>query len=223
VTGRDILPAGGAAVGVKERRERERQATRQLILDAARELLVEGGSDALTMRALAERIEYSATAIYVHFADKEALLTELSVCDFHAFTAHLAGQLPPDAPPLDRLRFLGRAYLDFAVQHPTTYRHLFLTDREVSEEAQSRKPPEDAYDVLLATVRACLASGALHPGWSDRPHHVAQAMWGSLHGLASLHLTMPKRTHLPLVPLAEQAEVTMDTLVVGFQRAPGGG
>jgi AcrR family transcriptional regulator len=91
VTGRDILPADGATVGVKERREREKQATRQLILDAARELLVEGGAEALTMRALAERIEYSATAIYAHFADKEALVTELSVCDFQAFTEHLAG------------------------------------------------------------------------------------------------------------------------------------
>ncbi len=221
MTPRGILSADGASVGVKERRERERTATRQRILDAARELLVEGGWDALTMRALAERIEYSPTAIYVHFADKEALLTELSVCDFHQFTQHLAAALPPDARPLDRLRFLGRAYVAFAQEHPTTYRHLFLTDREITEEAQARKPPEDAYDVLLATVGACVAAGELHAGWSDRPHHVAQALWGGLHGLVALHMTMPKRTHLPLVPLPEQADVMMDALVAGFRTAPG--
>lgn len=212
-------------MGVKERREREKSSTRQLILDGARELLVEGGLDALTMRALADRIEYSATAIYVHFADKEALLTELSVCDFHEFTQKMAGALVPDVPgrdlrPVERLRFLGRAYVAFAQEHPTTYRHLFLTPRELTAEAQARKPPQDAYDVLLATVQACFAAGELHPGWAGREHEVAQALWSGLHGLIALRMTMPKGMHLPVVPAAQLADVVMDVLVAGFRQPP---
>src|ERR1700751_6037572 len=58
-------------LGTTERRERERQELRSRILDAARELFAEQGYDAVTMRGIAERIEYSPTAIYFHFKDKE--------------------------------------------------------------------------------------------------------------------------------------------------------
>jgi AcrR family transcriptional regulator len=207
-------------VGVKERREREKATTRQLILDGARELLVRDGYDALTMRALAERIEYSPTAIYVHFADKETLLTELSVCDFQVFTQQLAGALVPDATPLERLRFLGHAYVRFAEENPSQYRHLFLTDREVSPEAQARKPPEDAYDVLVATVSACIAQGDLHPDWAEHLHELAQTMWGTLHGIVALRLTMPKGMKVPLLPAAALADTAMDVLIAGFRQPP---
>lgn len=207
-------------MGVKERREREKLATRQRILDGARDLLVEGGFDALTMRALAERIEYSPTAIYVHFADKEALLTELSVCDFQQFTERMAGALLPEAGPLERLRFLGRAYVAFSHEHPTTYRHLFLTDREVSPEAQARKPPQDAYDTLLGTVTACIAAGELHAGWAGREAEVAQTLWSTMHGVVSLGMLMATRMKTPLVPTAALAETAMTVLITGFRQAP---
>ncbi|HEY8369587.1 MAG TPA: helix-turn-helix domain-containing protein, partial [Thermodesulfobacteriota bacterium] len=61
-------------MGTIERRERERAATRAKILDAARELFVSEGYDAVTMRRIADRIEYTAAALYRHFPDKRALL-----------------------------------------------------------------------------------------------------------------------------------------------------
>ena len=64
-------------MGVKERRERERSETREKILDTARELFVEEGFDGVSMRKIAERVEYSPTAIYMHFADKEQLFMEI--------------------------------------------------------------------------------------------------------------------------------------------------
>jgi AcrR family transcriptional regulator len=209
-----------SAVGIKQRRVREKAATRQLILDAARDVLVRDGYDKLTMRGLAEQIEYSPTAIYVHFADKEALLTELSVCDFFSFTQQLASAVPVGAAPLDRLRFLGMAYIRFATECPSQYRHLFMTERELTPEAEARKPPEDAYAVLLGGVQDAFASGDLHPGWADRPHHVAQALWCALHGIVSLQLTMPKKIDVPRIPIPELAMVAMETLVAGFQQPP---
>ncbi len=209
-----------AAVGTKQRREREKAATRQLILDAARDVLVHDGYDKLTMRGLAERIEYSPTAIYVHFADKEALLTELSVCDFFAFTQQLASAVPVGAAPLDRLRFLGLAYIRFATECPSQYRHLFMTERELTPEAEARKPPEDAYAVLLQCVHDALAAGDLHPAWADRPHHVAQTLWSALHGIVSLRLTMPKKIDVPELPLPELATTAMEVLVAGFRQPP---
>jgi len=60
-------------MGVKERREREKTETREIILDAARELFLAEGYEGVSMRKVAEKIEYSPTAIYIHFKDKDDL------------------------------------------------------------------------------------------------------------------------------------------------------
>lgn len=202
-----------------DRREREKAATRQKILDGARDLVVEEGIDALTMRRLAERIAYSPTAVYVHFADKEALLTELSVCDFKRFTDQF-GLVPRGVPPLVRLQALGKAYVAFAQAYPATYRHLFMTVRTLSEEARKQKPEEDAYDILMATVNDAIASGEFHPGWADKPHHVAQVLWTSLHGIVSLDLAMPKNTDVPTLPVSELADAAMAVCLAGLRAPP---
>jgi AcrR family transcriptional regulator len=62
---------------LQERRERQRQSLRKQILDAARELFTELGYEAVSMRRIADKIGYSPTTIYLHFADKEALVREL--------------------------------------------------------------------------------------------------------------------------------------------------
>jgi AcrR family transcriptional regulator len=205
-------------LGTKERRERERAATHQLILDAARELFVNEGDEGLTMRRLAEAVEYSPTALYNHFEDKDAILTELSICDFAAFTKQFE-LVPRNAPPLERLRMLGRAYVMFAQEHPAQYRHLFCTTRTISPEALAAKPQEDAYEMLLATVNDAIASGGFDA--SHDPHVTAQILWSALHGIITLHTYLPKGGGVDLRPLEVLAEESMDRLVVGFSQPRG--
>ncbi|HYU08992.1 MAG TPA: helix-turn-helix domain-containing protein, partial [Gemmatimonadales bacterium] len=69
------------------RRDRERVETRERILDAAREMFVRDGYEATTMRAIADKLDYTATAIYHHFRSKEALMLELATTDFRALAA----------------------------------------------------------------------------------------------------------------------------------------
>ena len=71
-------------MGTKERRDRERRELRKKILAAARELFVEQGYDAVTMRKIAQAIEYSPTAIYLHFKDKMAVMRALCDQDYLA-------------------------------------------------------------------------------------------------------------------------------------------
>lgn len=201
-------------MGSKERREREKLATRQLILDAAREVFVQDGYDALSMRKIAEKIEYSATAIYVHFADKDALLTELSVCDFRDFTARFAA-VPNVGTPLERLMALGRAYVKFGEEYPSQYRHLFMVQRTLSEEALAQKPEVGAYEILVFAVKAAIDSGALHPSWSD-PEEVGQLLWSALHGVVALHLAHPVQGHVNLIPMARLADQMCEVLVQGM-------
>ncbi|HZH04283.1 MAG TPA: helix-turn-helix domain-containing protein, partial [Myxococcaceae bacterium] len=90
-------------MGSKERRDREREELRKKILDAARELFARDGYEAVTMRKLAQKIEYSPTALYLHFKDKVALMRELCATDFLQF-AKVFNRVARHPDPVVRLR-----------------------------------------------------------------------------------------------------------------------
>src|SRR5262245_31131544 len=133
-------------MGTQERRRREREETRDKILQAAREMFSELGYEAVTMRAIADAIEYTPTAIYHHFENKQALVTELCHEDFDSLARHFV-KAASIADPVQRIRAIGEAYLEFAVHYPNHYRFMFMTQLpkvEHTEEyvAEHRDNPE---------------------------------------------------------------------------------
>src|SRR5215469_1136897 len=125
-------------MGVKERREREREETRAKIADAARELFAREGYDAVSMRRIAEAIEYSPTAIYVHFKDKESLFQELCRQDFGKL-ASVFTKLSQVENPIERIREIGHAYIHFALLYPNHYRLMFMTSSQQVEKDLTNK------------------------------------------------------------------------------------
>src|SRR6266498_4785089 len=111
-------------MGVKERREREKLETRDLILDAARELFVTEGYEGVSMRKVADKIEYSPTAIYVHFADKEALFRELCHQDYARLASVLQSSVM-STDPIGRVRQIGSIYTEFGARYPNHYKFMF--------------------------------------------------------------------------------------------------
>ncbi|NTX00210.1 MULTISPECIES: TetR/AcrR family transcriptional regulator [Myxococcus] len=208
-------------MGIKERREREKQATRQRILDAARELYVQEGYEAMTMRRVAEKIEYSATAIYVHFKDKAALIQELCAHDFLRF-AEVLNKVAKVKDPVERLRKMGRAYIDFAQEYPTTYRLLFMERRPAEvgttgpDGPEQGNPEQDAYAFLRQSVQEAKDADCFRPEHQD-VELVSQALWGGLHGLVALHLVMgPEDKWIDMRPLMRTATLMMDLLLEGL-------
>lgn len=176
-------------MGVLERRERERVETRQLILNAARELFVAEGQEAVSMRKVAERIEYSPTAIYHHFRDKQALIEELCLHDFRSLAAAFLS-IGRVEDPVERIRRIGAAYVDFALEHPSQYRFMFMTPGiEKAEQALEIKgnPQEDAYAFLRQAVSEAIADGRFAAAFRD-PEMTSQMLWATMHGLVSLHI-----------------------------------
>ncbi len=176
-------------VGTKERRERERAETREKILDAARDMFVQHGYEATTMRAIAERIEFTPTAIYHHFQNKEALLTELCTADFRALAAAFQ-RIGRIEDPIERLRRSGLAYVDFALEHLMQYQLLFMTQRPSlagDKDITRGDPDQDAYAFLRDICAAAIATGRLRPEFRD-PEEVAQMAWSALHGILALHI-----------------------------------
>jgi AcrR family transcriptional regulator len=172
--------AGFTYVNMSEARDR--------ILSAARELFLEGGAEAVTMRAVAERVGVTATALYRHFEGKDALLQAVLRAGFEEFGSYLYRALA-GASPTERLRRSGEAYLDFALQQPQVYRTIFIAPRPASDcSAADVSDPHKAatFRFLVDRVRECMEAGSLRRG---EPDAVALAIWAHVHGLVSLYLS----------------------------------
>lgn len=204
-------------MGSLERRERERQDTRTRILDAARDLFVRHGLDKVTMRAIADRIEYTPTAIYHHFRDKQALITELVHHDFRALAGAFR-QIGRIEDPVERIDRLGAAYVRFGLEHPGHYRFLFMTDHpDVEGKPERGNPEEDAYAMLHQAVAEAIAAKRFRPEYRDE-HQVSQMCWAAMHGIVSLHLNFCNDDWIEWRDAAETARRMSQAMMRGMER-----
>jgi len=208
-------------MGVKERREREKLETRERILDAARELFMAEGYEGVSMRKIADKVEYSPTAIYVHFQDKDQLFREICHEDFRRLAQSLIG-LAEIADPVERLKKIAPAYVEFGRKHPNHYRTMFMTPHlpilELDPVLEGKgNPEEDAYEFLRATVEEAIKAGAFRDEFKD-PDLVAQTLWAGVHGVISLQIAKSEDNWVPWRPLKKRVEVMIDTQLHGLLR-----
>jgi AcrR family transcriptional regulator len=207
-----------------DRIERERLAKRTRILDAARELFVTRGVEAVTLREIAQRIEYSTTAIYVHFKDKQDLIDQMCREDFTRFANALLATAAI-AHPGERLAGLGRAYVEFALTMPRHYQLLFMT-RAGSAAKRTTPLGEDepgvaGYLLLLRTVEECVRVKLFRPELTDAPA-LAQTIWASVHGLVSLLIIMGDEPRFQWRSPEALVELSLGALMRGLLADPGG-
>jgi AcrR family transcriptional regulator len=208
-------------MGVKERREREREETRAKITDAARELFAREGYDAVSMRRIAEAIEYSPTAIYVHFKDKEALFQDLCRQDFGKL-AEVFTSLSNVQDPVERVRQIGHAYVRFALLYPNHYRLMFMTSqRQPGENDLSNKgdPDRDAYAFLRLAVQQAFDSNRFLPHLKD-VELLTQVFWATAHGVASLQIVKGNDPWIDWRPVEERAGLALDAILRGMLAGP---
>jgi AcrR family transcriptional regulator len=206
-------------LGPRERREREREEIRTKILDAARELFVAEGYEAVTMRRIADRIEYSPTAIYFHFRDKETLLREICDADFLTL-AHEIAVVAQIADPIERLRAIGLAYFRFGMNYPNHYRLMFMTPHPPlgdDHEIERGNPEEDAYALLKSIVAQAIAEGKFQEGITD-VDLAAQTVWAGMHGVIALQIAKGNDNWVDWRPLEQRAELMNETLLNGLLR-----
>jgi AcrR family transcriptional regulator len=162
--------------------------TRARILRESREVLREKGISGFSMRQVAERVGVTATALYRHFDDRDALLASLLDEGFITFGSYLLRSLAGKTP-LERLRLAGSAYFDFAFEHPRDYALMFLTPcadlglKSVSENTKARM--DGTFVFLVDRVKECIAAGVVE---AHDPQATALNIWAEVHGLASLRL-----------------------------------
>src|SRR3989304_8817351 len=113
-------------MGVEGRPDRQRDAVRQAILQAARELFVADGHLPVSLRKIAERVEYSPAAIYGYFESKDDIFLALGEEGFRLLFARIERQPPPSENPLDAVRHICWSLYEFSKEHPEYLRRRFL-------------------------------------------------------------------------------------------------
>ena len=172
------------------RRDTQKQELREAILQAASDLFLEQGYDGFSLRAVAERISYSATTIYLYFKDKDELLFAVVDEGFRTFTAALAAAAESVAEPVARIQAIGQAYIDFGLSHPAHYRLMFMQrpDFLLSYRPGECEPRIHGFGALQDAVRQAIDAGALPGGDADA---YSDALWAMVHGVVALAVSIP--------------------------------
>lgn len=198
--------------------EEEKQKTRTTIIDAARDLFVTKGVEAVSMREVAKRIGYSATSIYLHFKDKEAVLRAICDTDFLALASAL-NSIMQIKDPLERMIALGQGYAEFALSHPNHYRLMFMTphlaDNPECANLALNNVEQDAYMQLKTVVTAVYDAELFREDLTD-VDLIAQTIWAGMHGVCALHITMAKHAWVNWRDVSSRLAMMRDVLVRGL-------
>jgi AcrR family transcriptional regulator len=197
------------------KRKGEGLQRRAEILDAAKQLFVEEGYAATTIRRIAAKLGISSTALYVYFPDKDAILVEICDATFAGLIVELDEVRRDSADPLDALAKSLERYICFGLDHPNEYELTFVTRR--SKELQKLKPENKKlgmqafgrfYDCVDAVVRAGLTND------SDT-QRLTQQLWAAIHGLVVLLLL---RSEFPWTELSSLISGHVTMLVFGVTK-----
>lgn len=197
-------------MGVKERKERDKLEMREKILQSAHQLFLERGFEEISIRSIAEAIEYSPATIYLYFKDKNEIIHALHQDGFRLLNEHFQ-HLGQFADPFERLLQMGRAYIKFATSNPDIYDLLFMKSEPMEHVAscldEEWKEGDSAFDALLQTIMQCQHQGYFK---GFEPHSFAMMIWSSIHGLCSLHIS----DHLGHVKEVRTNKVSQDEVMV---------
>lgn len=194
-------------MGIAERKERDKESMRSAVLEAAMELYLEKGIESLTIRAVAERIEFSPATIYLYFRDKDDIVYQLYNIAFGKFYEKQL-EWNSIADPLERLRHGCKHYVEWGVQNPKLYDLMFILDvpMNVIEEENCQDNGLRSFDELKKLLAECIAADKIK---IKDPELAAMMCWNMIHGVTSL--LIKKRIVIPQEAVAQMTDAILDT------------
>lgn len=171
-----------------ERKLRDKENLKKLILNSAKKLFVEKGIEHTTIRNIADEIDYSIGTVYVYFKDKNAILHELHTEGFKQLGGHFR-ELYQINNPMERLKIMGKYYIKFALENAEMYDLMFnmkapieFLDAVHQEEWNEGK---GTFEVLRNTVQACIEAGHFK---EHRLEPLSFMIWSLVHGMCCLEI-----------------------------------
>ena len=172
-------------MGILDRKQRQKEEVRALILDTAWQMVLTEGWHSFSIRKIADAIEYSVPVIYSHFENKDAILLEFNRKGFELLAAALEEAKAGQPEPANQLRVMGRAYWKFAFENKEYYQLMFGLGIPTCETI-SRIPAIGKFaEVVIGSIVAMVPAGQ-KPGFD--PWLKYQSFWSMLHGLVSINM-----------------------------------
>jgi AcrR family transcriptional regulator len=175
-------------------RERRHEKTRQAILEAARKIIAADGAEALSMRAIAQRIDYSPAGLYEYFDSKEEIVAAVCEQGHRRLTEYML-RAAPDLPPHELLFELGLAYMDFAEHNPDFFMLMFTNPATgvapgatPQEMAAAMQKEGSSFPLLLGAIERGIEEGIFKPRPGYGALEMAFTAWAMVHGLAMLRI-----------------------------------
>jgi AcrR family transcriptional regulator len=193
-------------MGISERKERDREEMKRLILETALAIYKEEGFEHVTIRNITERMEYSPRTLYLYFKDKDQILFALHNQGFNElYTRQLT--LVSIKDPGERLAAHGRLYIKFALENPELYDLMFIAREPFVciEDLGEWQMAHRAFEVLMDNVLTCMDAGLMP---RENPQIPALAIWSFVHGLAALII----RRKMVMLPAEYQEQIFAEVL-----------
>ena len=198
-------------MGIKDRKERSREAMKKLILDTSIKLFISEGYDKVSMRKIAEKMEYSAGTIYLYFKNKDEILYELHNIAFDKF--YQEQLLVKDVKdPFEKLKLHSKIYINFALKNPEYYELMFImraTGTQISDKKDWFEGMR-TFEFLKQNMKECIDAGYFK-GKDELSASVS--MWSLVHGIASLYL----RNRFIMIPEEHLNNIIESSLEFVFQ------
>ncbi|MBI2689045.1 MAG: TetR/AcrR family transcriptional regulator [Acidobacteria bacterium] len=203
-------------MGIAERRAREKDALRQKTLDAAIELFLENGFESVTMRGIADRIEYSASTIYLYFKNKTEIVGAICTEAFETLIERLDEIEQRELPPLDGFLAGVRCYIAFGLENPHQYQVVFGTSTpdEFAYQEEPNRLGMQALEYLARCIVRCQDAGIFHRG---DPFADAIAVWMQLHGTTAVLINDHGRYNFPWPSKEALVDRSVDLIVRGLR------
>lgn len=161
--------------------------TRQEIIHNARHILVEQGMDGLSIRVLADSIDYTPGALYKYFGSKEELIDAVRADCFARLNAFIAVRIQSAGSAAEMLLVGGMAYIEYAGRQPQEYHLMFNMEPSRTTSGEQRAL---AMRTLLQIVQMGMANGEFAPLGAYDTTAITYHCWATVHGIASLHTTV---------------------------------
>ena len=173
-------------MGVKERKERQKIEMKDLILQSAHQLFLEKGFEEVSIRNIAEAIEYSPATIYLYFKDKDEIFYALHGEAFKIFNTFVSSVVTIK-DPLERLFALGDKYIEFAFLYRNYYDIMFImiSPMECDKSSEGWIEGETALNFLESIVQECINAGHFK---GQNPRILSFTIWSFMHGTCALAL-----------------------------------
>ena len=169
-------------MGIAERRVRQKEEVRSSILDTAWQIVKEEGWQSLTIRKVAEAIEYSVPVIYDHFESKEAILIEFTNQGYLLLTDKIRKAKAKSDDPATQLQFMADAYWNFAFKNPEFYQLMYGLGMPCCE-CESIMPSSAGFkELLMEAIEKLLRKNKTTESVCFKYH----TLWSILHGLISI-------------------------------------